>query len=234
MIDIKIMGCKERKENIERIVDKLFLQQSDVCYDEDRNPLHTAIKAWNQEFTSDITHRVLLQDDIELCKDFIDICNRIVKTHPDKVIALFPFDTINIDFEINETPFYDLKILSGAGIICPTIYIESFVKYANEFPYKDKDNWTLYYFCKKNNIRMIQTVPALIQHIGDFSLYENLYDETRRTPVFSGQKEVDWENKKINTPKYYDIIDKKVDEKIKWSKQYIKNLTKERSQNNNR
>lgn len=233
-VDIIIMGCHERDVNIDILLNKLELSKNNVVYDNNHDgPLSTALKAWTYQYNSEITHRILLQDDAAVCDNFKQICERIVVAHPNEVIALFPFDTIKIEFEHSDTPYYDLKIFSGVGIIMPVKYIDGFCIYAKEHPFKDKDNWTLYNYCKEQNIRMIQTVPALVQHLGDYSLYDTNAD-VRRVKCFDENPVANWDSKEIITPKYYSEFEREMAKKLEWSKQYIKNLAKERSQNNDK
>ena len=228
MIDCKIMSMLGRQYNVDQLKNILSLSDCDIVYDKgDNSPLSTAISAWGKPYMNGITHRVLLQDDVQVCNGFAKICDRISLSHPNEVVGLFPFDTLNIDFDLNDSPFYDLSILSGCAIMMPVKYIESFIEYAKEKPVENRDNWTLRAFCEDNGIRMIQTVPALVQHIGDVSLF-CASSGIRRTKYFQENPIADWDTQKINTPKFYSESEKILCEAIRKTKERLSRLARER------
>ena len=82
---------------------------------------------------------------------------------------------------------------------------------------------------------MIQTVPAVVQHCDNGSYWncDKGFNE-RRVKYFELNPIANWESTKVNYLKYHSHREKLIAEKIEWSKQYIKNLVKERSQNNDK
>ena len=91
-IDIKIMAHPSRRNNVLSILKQLNMDESIVVYDDRPNggdALYTSRKAWLSPMPVDKTHRLVLQDDILLCDNFINIVHDIIRTLPDKVISLF-------------------------------------------------------------------------------------------------------------------------------------------------
>lgn len=227
MVDYKIMAQYKRHESAERLTTALDLSASDIIYDKgDNSPLSTAIRAWSAPRKDEVTHRVLLQDDVWVCDNFVKICERISASHSNEVIGFFPYDTINIDFDLSDSPFYDLKILSGCAIMMSVKYINAFIEYAKEKPVENRDNWTLRAFCLENEIRMIQTVPALVQHIGDDSLF-CADSGVRRTKYFQENPIADWDIQKVNTPKFYSRSEEILDEAVRKTKEKLSRLVRE-------
>jgi hypothetical protein len=200
MFDIKIYGVPKRNENIEKLASKLLLSDSDIFYD-DRpnggNALYTALKVYNAPCSPDLTHRIVLQDDIEICNNFRDICNNIIATHPDKIIMLFPVDNAiedGVDLcELNNTPYLEASMPSGCGYILPVQHMKNFAKAVHKDAIEDV---ALFGWARKNNILILNTVPALIQHIGDESI---IYKKApiRRTRYFEENPIANWKSKII-------------------------------------
>lgn len=227
MLDYKIMARHERHENAERLASILGISANDIIYDKgDNSPLSTAISAWGAPRKGEITHRILLQDDVQICDNFVKICERISVSHPNEVVGFFPYDTLNINFDLNNSPFYDLKVLSGCAIMMPVKYIDAFIEYAKEKPVENRDNWTLRAFCADNGIRMIQTVPALVQHIGDISLF-CADSGIRRTKYFQGNPNANWDAQKVNTPKYYSRSEEILGEAVRKTKEKLSRFVRE-------
>lgn len=233
---INIIGVIERKGLISQLCTRLNLAEKSVIYDNNKlGPLSSVIKslAVNE---NNVSHTVLLQDDAWPCNNFNDICEQIIATHSNSVVGLFPFDFMDEEVKpINgsTSPYYDVGILSGVGLIFPNKYTNAFIEFAKKSPYPREDDRTILMFCRTNNIEVLQTVPAVVQHIGDKSILSET-EVVRRSNYFDIDMDVNWNSLKVNHLRYHSSLERKVAEKIEWSKQYIKNLTKERSQNNNR
>lgn len=233
---VNIIGVERRKKLIIKLCNKLNLTNENVIYDADQNgPLFSVIKALEAN-KKRVAYTVLLQDDAWPCDDFYNICEMIICAHPNSIIGLFPFDFIDdeiVPIETSISPYYDVGIFSGVGVIFPNKYSEKFIEFAKFSPYPREDDRTMAAFAKINNIEILQTVPAVVQHIGDESI---LFKDgiIRRSNYFNIDMDVDWNSSQINHLKYHSSLERKIAEKVEWSKQYIKNLVKERSQNNDK
>ena len=97
-------------------------------------------KACLQPIPEGVTHRLFLPDDMQLCNNFLDILDKIIRTHPEKVICLFPFDRCRVwkyAYRQN-TPYFNVHIMSCCGVVMPVQYIEDCFKWIDKnFPNQD-------------------------------------------------------------------------------------------------
>ena len=209
VFDIKVYGVEKRMPMIKNIMNKLDLTEDDVFLD-DRphggDALYTSKKALLASPRFDITHRVVLQDDVEVCNNFKQIVAEIIKTHPDKIIALFPWDfylKIVLDNNpnlVNQTPYVENgRHVTGCGFILPYQYIRPYLCYAEEHCH---DKWfyedqAWFDWAKENKITILNTIPALIQHLGDESLIFKDKTLIRRTNFYEENPQANWSSQLI-------------------------------------
>lgn len=201
-IDIHIYGVHERDDMITATVNKLGLGYDNVHYDDRPERglmIYTAKKAWLAPVPDGITHRVALADDVEVCDGFLEICEQIVATHPDKIISLFPYEFMqrNPLIEGYDTPYFKCNILSGCAIIMPVQYIKPCFDYVKAvFDDICADDEGIQAYAEARGIGMLTTIPATIQHIGDDSI-ANVGCPIRRTVYFQKNPIADWSNNTI-------------------------------------
>lgn len=196
-------GIESRKSNIDYIAKKLSIPEENIFFDDRPNggdALYTAKKAYLSNH-GDATHVIFLQDDIEVCNKFTNICSTIIETHPDKIVSLFPFQfqarTERLDSIT--TPYIATHYLSACGVIMPVEYIKSCFDYI-KIVYNDDvaDDTGIASWAYSKRIDIITTIPAILQHIGDVSaLDENR--PIRRTVYYDPNPVADWSNKEIDT-----------------------------------
>lgn len=200
---VKIYGVESRRTCIDSIVEKLSIPEDCIFIDDRPNGgdvMYTAKKAWLSDH-GDATHALILQDDIEVCDGFLDICKTIIDTHPDKIVSLFPFQFLRKDERLNNisTPYVATFGLSGQGIIMPVEYIKpcfDYIKIVYNDDVADDTGIASWAFSTRTDI--ITTIPAILQHIGDISaLDENR--PIRRTVYYDPNPVADWTNEEIDT-----------------------------------
>lgn len=202
IIDIHVYGVHERDSMIASTVDKLGLSYDNVHYDDRPNGglmVYTAKKAWLAPVPDGVTHRVALADDVEVCDEFWAICERIAQTHPDAIVSFFPYEFMNRNPEIEgmDTPYFAAGILSGCAIMMPVEYIKPCFDYINAvFEDNCADDEGIQAWAEKRGKKMLTTIPALIQHIGDDSI-ANKGSFIRRTVYYDPKPVADWESKKV-------------------------------------
>lgn len=176
------MAHPSRIENVNKTCSILNLTQNKVVFDDRTDggdAMYTALKTWSLPLEKQYTHRLVLQDDIELCNNFRLIVEKIAASNPDNIISLF--------HELNyfrKEKYIPLRRLYGCGILMPVKYIENFINYVNENRYKDDksienfkhDTFAIYSFALINKIKMLDTNPSLLQHIGDNSLIDPTWE----------------------------------------------------------
>lgn len=204
-IDTKIYGSLKRENLLKSLQKQLNLPRSEIFLD-DRpnggNAYYTAKKAWLAPVEEGITHRLAFPDDMKICNNFYEILYQIVKTHPEKIISLYP-PSIYYKKEwakFLKTPYIYPISLAGCGVVMPIEYIEPMFKWIDK-TYADKidtiaDDTAMENWAKKEGIKVISTVPSLVQHMGDVSL-EDPSRPIRRTPFFEENPKADWSNPNI-------------------------------------
>ena len=201
-IDIHVFGMHSRDDMIKDIVDKLDLSYDEVHYDDRPDGgmmIYTAKKAWLAPIPDDVTHRVVLADDVEVCDGFWEICERIAETHPDSIVSLFPFEFMEPTNSVEnlDTPYVYCSILSGCAIIMPTKYIERCFSFIKEtFNDVCADDEGIQAWAEQADIPIITTIPATVQHIGDISI-ANKTSPIRRTCYYVSNPVANWDNTEI-------------------------------------
>lgn len=197
----KIYGVESRRDMINTTANKLFIPEENIFLDDRPNggsAIYTAKKAYLSDHGS-ATHGIFLQDDVEVCDNFLDICYKIIETHPDKIISLFPFDYQKEYYclENLNTPYVNVYTLSACGIIMPIKYIKPCFDWIKEtFNDEMPDDISINLWADANHIKVITTIPALIQHIGDDSIIcPNCF--IRRTVYYRKNPVADWGNKEV-------------------------------------
>ena len=200
--DIHIYGMHSRDEMISKTVLKLGLSYDNVHYDDRPNGgamLYTAKKAWFAPVGEDVTHRIALADDVEVCDGFLEICKQIIDTHPNDIISLFPSDFVlkTPAIEGIDTPYIETKKLAGCAIIMPVKYINPCFDYIRTiFNDECDDEIGITSFALNSGIRILTTVPSTVQHISNYSLMRNCAFEFR-TVYYDKTPIADWQNKKV-------------------------------------
>ena len=179
MIDIRIMAHPSRRENVMKTLSALNLTEEVVTWDDREqggDAMYTAKKAWNTPMPEGCTHRLVLQDDIELCDNFLEIVNQVAEKHPSEVVSLFHCEEYPKHMKYVRT-----GRLWGCAVMIPAILVPACWEYIETIPelpmfkkVADKimphDNDCIMIWATNNNIPIINTVPSLVQHIGDDSL----------------------------------------------------------------
>lgn len=206
-IDIRIMGCHKRDKNISKLVSDLHLPKENVVYD-DRpsggDAMYTARKAWLSEPNYPFTHRLVLQDDVEVCENFLLIINTIVRAHPNRVISLINFMTpVNYPNHKN-TPYYKVNFIPGCGIIMPKWVIKPCMQWCKESTnelLKPHDGLMISKYCREHSVTMITTIPNIIQHYDNDTLLHQTYTWKRISKTYSPTPQADWTNTSILLPR---------------------------------
>ncbi len=202
MIDIQVYGTHERDEMLAKLTSKLSIPLDGIHYDDRPNGglmIYTAKKAWLAPVPDGVTHRVALADDVDVCNNFAGICEQIAATHPEDVISFFPYEfmTYNPDLDKLPTPYLQTSSLFGAAIMMPVKHIAPCFEHIKRV-YNDNcaDDDGIMSYVRANNLRVLTTIPATVQHIGDTSLITP-NAKIRRTVYFDPAASADWGCKQV-------------------------------------
>jgi len=172
------------------LLDQLGLDETAVTYDDRPDggyPYYTAKKAWLHELPKGATHRVVLQDDTEVCNDFIDLLTICGRQFPQAVWSLFfSRNTVMHD----ETPYVKIspRGIYGLGVMMPKMLIAPCFKWIDRiYPDCKHDDSAFREFCHANKILTLTTAPSLVQHIGDESTLGHGSSKYLKSHVWVGE-----------------------------------------------
>lgn len=171
-VSIRIFGVPERMECIRKNQKRLCIPDELVFIDENHEGcVPTAKKAWS--YPTDKEFVLVLQDDVELCDNFLKYLNTIVEVQPDAIISLFSFQLArraSVNRVPSVSPYVEIRQVTAQGLIMPTAYIQPCLESWKEGI--DGDDTNITEWAKENGIRMLTTLPATIQHIGIKSVFD--------------------------------------------------------------
>lgn len=179
MIDIRIMAHPSRAENVAAMLQTLNLSEDVVVWDDRPNggdAMYTARKAWTAPLPKGCTHRIVFQDDADICENFIAIAEKAAEKHPREVVTFFHMGEFLEDKRYQE---YMLSV--GVALMLPVDVISAWFDFVDKHIHRycakeilpellKADTSCLRLFLRNAHIPCITTVPTLVQHIGDVSL----------------------------------------------------------------
>lgn len=205
--DVKIYGIEERQDNILKNKEILGLSDNDIIIlkkedrvtPQDRFPYKMCKKSFMSPVPEGVTHRVVLQDDVELVPNFRKYIDTVVNTHPDVIFMLTALDFRNKnEYADNlKSPYVKVgQFVSGCALIIPVKYIQDMFSWIEMtyptiwtgYPHEDT---TIKIFADRHRIPCLTTVPSLVQHIGDVSTCCD-YVQPLRTAYFSDWEKANW------------------------------------------
>lgn len=178
MIDIKIMAHPSRKENVKQILSDLSMSDDIVVWD-DRDhggdAMYTAKKAWTQPIPKDCTHRLVLQDDVEVCDNFLEIVEKVAEKFNNQIVSFFHCESYPDDIRYTTTLH-----LWGCAIMIPSHLVAdcwNYIEHIADRPWCKEpeevlphDDTCILAWAIENEIPIVNTIPSLVQHHGDNSL----------------------------------------------------------------
>lgn len=199
--DIKIMGAPKRIENVRKMQAFLGLTDSDIFIDDRPNggdAMYTARRTWELDFAQGITHRCVLQDDLEICAGFRQAINRIVNKHPDCIIGLYT--SRNIAGFKTDTPF--IEVLGGGvwgqAVIIPKQIIPKIFEWVDSInPDYPHDDAAISEYARLHGIKVLLTRWSLVQHLCPTDSLLRYNNKQKISKVYVGNLNADcipWES----------------------------------------
>lgn len=208
-VDFKIIASRERQAMAETLRDALGLTDADIVYD-DRpgggNPYIPTRQAWLLPHADGVTHRVVLNEDVEICTRFREICEQMAAAHPEAAFSLFTMkydDDYYSEFISSLTTPYVAhdRTLWGAGILMPLNIVQECFRYCDLVfdPETVHESYAILSYLMRKGVQILTTIPETIQHIGDDSLYDPDLP-IRRTIRYEKEPAADWTKTEVATP----------------------------------
>lgn len=167
------MAVPQRLQQVLKCLYQLKLAYSDVALDEkcEKKPIKTMMKALRMPHDESITHRVIIQDDVELGTYFMENLDFLCNTYPEDVFSLFICADKKLLYETED------KVIcrTGGGIWGQAVIIPlKYVPLIEEMLTRLDERWQhddifLQYVFKKNGIRVLTTIPTIVDHLGKTS-----------------------------------------------------------------
>lgn len=207
MIDIRIMASPKRAKNVARLCSKLGLAEDAVTWDDRPNggdAMYTARKAWLHPLPDGVTHRLVLQDDVEVCEDFAHIIDAIASTHPRRAVTGISFLQPSNYPAYNGTPYYRVNNMPGCAIMLPADVARSCMEWCDSSTdaiLKPHDDLMISKYCREHSVMMIATFPCIVQHPDDDTLLGKTYSWRRTSKYYDSHAKADWCNRSILLPK---------------------------------
>ncbi len=208
MVDIKIVASRQRQEMVENLRDALELTDQDIFYDESAetgNPYLPVKQTWLLPHEEGVTHRVVLNDDVQVCNGFKQIIEQMAQSHPDCAFSLFTMafdgDCYNDFISGLDSPYirHDWSMW-GCAILLPIGIVEECFSYIDTVFGNDAlESFGILSFLRHKQIPVLSTIPITVQHIGDDSLYDPSLP-VRRSSRFEENPTADWTSTKVEDP----------------------------------
>lgn len=205
-LDIKIMAVRSRQQYAERIANDIGISYSNIIYD-DRgingggNAWYNAKRAWTQPIESEITHRLVVQDDVMVCSDFKGIANILINTMPNVCFTLSGGTWIEHSMKKTNSPYirHNGGKVCANGIILPVNHIQKMIDWSDNLFGSDypHDDGRVGFYCAWNKLDVVGTIPSLLCHT----------DVATCIPHHNCKKRIShtWVGKDIGNPDWSDV-----------------------------
>ena len=159
---IRIMGCKEREENINKMLEELW-PEAEVVWDQKHDVIDTLCRALDTE--EDV---IIMEDDLELCDNFLEKAKAEIEKHKDCFIMFY---WANID-DIRDHPdeWFDAPRVWTQAYYIP--WWRGIGKWMSEWVLKDEyytPQWRysnpMCHYLKDAWVKMHLVKPSLCQHL---------------------------------------------------------------------
>lgn len=192
------MAHPSRKDNVDKILQKLGMPNDIVVWDDRPNggdAWYTAKKAWTLPISEECTHRLVLQDDVDICNDFIAHATAIANRHKTHAVTLINFRNPSNYPNGKNTPYYKVSLMPGCAIMLPRNIITPCIEWCNvpeNARYGKHDDLLISDYCARHGVLMVCTIPSIVQHLDGPSLLPFDYTWERVSRNYEKNPIADW------------------------------------------
>lgn len=174
-VDVKIMAVQSRQKYAEYVLEQVKQNPTaQICYDPrgfkgGGDAWYNAKNIWQMESAVGCTHKLVLQDDIDLVYNFLDYVDKCIEFQPKAVLAFYVGKKAEVCIKDNsETPFVRIRgcKVSGQAILMPVEYIKKMIYDTDRIfglDYKHDDS-RVGWWCAMNAISVFTINPCIVQH----------------------------------------------------------------------
>jgi hypothetical protein len=192
-VDVRIMGVPQRMGFIRDMLKQLESDQSIVAFDDRPKGgcgMYTARKCWLAPVPEGVTHRLVLQDDLDLCDGFKEIVEQIVGTWPKAFITLFSA-LVRFEHKKIQSPYVLVPGSScyGPAIVLPVEQVSECFAWIDkhlglEYPHDDR---AISEFAIMHRIPIITTIPSTVQHLAPTASLLGYNNKRKVSKVWRGR-----------------------------------------------
>lgn len=155
---------------VNNLLTQLGLDESIVFYDDEGlGCIGNALRVWGAELEDDITHLLVLQDDIEVVNDFLEIVNKCINQFPKAIWGFFNY-VLEYSDRKADSPYILMKNcnVKGESMLMPKEYISGYIDFYNKnlkelnYPHDDA---TCRMYAFVNDIPVFSTIPCLVNNL---------------------------------------------------------------------
>jgi len=159
---IRIMWCHEREDNINKMLSSLP-KKTEVIWDTDHNSCHTLQRVLDTNESI-----LIMEDDIELCKNFYEKAKAEIDKRPDTFIMFYGalIEEIELMHQKKWIPYNRISVFTQAFYL-PEWLGKELKEYAETDEYCNKHRYSIGIskFLKAKWIPRYLVLPSLVQHI---------------------------------------------------------------------
>jgi hypothetical protein len=199
-----MMHHPSRAESRSRIESEISVDYVHTDYKE-RGPWPTARACWKRGIQSGADWILVIQDDIETCKNFDIHLERIADTQPVKCINFYCISTAKRKKVANKssTPWIRIAYSTLApAMMLPTHWARSLIEFCGKYvpvSYPHDDTRVTWWLQENRNPCWV-TVPSLVRHRNEMNSILGHAGSRRALLYESKPGKIDWSNTK-DTPK---------------------------------
>ena len=167
---IRIMACKEREKNINKMLETLP-DETEIIWDTDNNPCHTLCRVLDSD-----EPMLVMEDDLELCKNFYEKATKEINTRPGSFIMFYSCKAWEVKEAENKKNW---KPYNRPYVYTQAYYVPMWIgKKLSEFLKTNKmannHRWSIGIneYLVQEWIDRYLVQPSLVQHISTGSLNE--------------------------------------------------------------
>lgn len=202
-LDVKIMASPTRTKYLESMLKSLDKNDDIIVYDDRKevgSAMYNARRCWKSKLDTNITHRLVLQDDLELCNDFLSNVQNCIEIFPNAIWSLYSSRITYNDQVDKTTPYVSItgNGVHGQAVIIPVQYIKPLFEWIDktlgkEYPHDDCAIGT---YANINNIPVFTTVPSMVQHLGHSDSVLKYNNKNKISKVYIGKdlSHVEWQH----------------------------------------
>jgi hypothetical protein len=200
VISIAIMNHPLRAVQARRLAAECAPLDARIVVDPDphgvRSPLRTSKLAWRAVAVG-ASHHVVLQDDVQLCRDFAAHLHRAVAQHPRHAIALYthwqsPQNSYLVRRAVASGESWARLSAEDwtptVGLVLPADLARALADYLGPVPDTEVDeDQFVARFCRERAVPIMATVPHLVDET-DLPTLVPEHDSSSRATLFSGER----------------------------------------------